>query len=279
MWEERFSELSVLAARQEGMITTAQANRSGIRTETLDHFKEAGLIVELDWDVYQLAWSKVGPRYAYPLAAWLGLRPQLFHWERLDGEPDAVLSHESACNLHGMGSVSTPAEVFTTPEEREAPRGTRIHVSRLAPDDIMICAGVPVTTPRRTIVDLVRDWVEHGEIGNLLTDAVRQDLVDLQAVHRDLAQLAAEHQFPVGGREFLEYFTPDLPLESLSTRNVRAYATLMFPERVAELRQRVRQLLEDVRSAQGSGTDEGRARDEGLSLKIAAEIVGGIRRA
>jgi hypothetical protein len=267
MWEEPFRELSDLAGRQEGLITTAQATRSGITTEMLDHCKRTGLIVELDWNVYQLASSQLGPRYAYPFAAWLGLRPELFQRERLEGEPDAVLSHESACTIHGMGSVSAPVEVFTSREEREAPRGTRIHVARLSVDDIVIRAGLPVTTPRRTILDLVRDWTEHADIARVLADAVRQDLVDLRDVYRDLVPLAAEHEFPAEGRDFVEYFAPGLSPTSLSATNVRAYAILMFPQRVAALRQTVERWL----------GEQGGAADEGLSVDIAAEIVGRTR--
>jgi hypothetical protein len=67
MWEERFSELSVQAARQNGLITAAQATRPGITTETLDHLEQAVPIVELDWDVYQLATSQLAPKHALPV--------------------------------------------------------------------------------------------------------------------------------------------------------------------------------------------------------------------
>jgi len=262
MWEKPFSELSSLAGRQEGLITAAQANRSNIPIEALVHFKQAALIAEIDWNVYQLASSQLGARYAYPLAAWLGLRPERFQWERLDGVPDAVLSHEAACSLHQMGTIAAPLEVFTTPEERDAPPGTRIHVEKLAADAFVIRASVPVTTPRRTIVDLVRDWTEHADVANVLADAVRQDLVDLRAVHSDLAPLAVEHEFPAEGRDFIAYFMPSLSPAALSETNKRAYAILTQPERVAELRQSVQRLLADA----------GAPRDEALSLDLAAEI-------
>ncbi|GAB2448957.1 hypothetical protein [Streptosporangium sandarakinum] len=275
MWEEGFCELSVLAARQEGMITAAQAARSGIDAEILEHFKQTGLVFELDRDVYQLVSSPLGPRYAYPLAAWLSLRPEMFRWERLAGAPDAVLSHESACALHGMGSVSAPVTVFTAPEKLEASGAVKIHVSPLPEADVMVSTGVPVTTPRRTISDLVRDWAEHAEISSVLGDAVRRDLVDLRAVHRDLAPLAAEHEFPAGGREFVEYFVPDLsPGSGLSPRNIRAYAALVFPERVAETQRETIRVLRKARDPRGSGPEVDDIRDHDLSWELAAEMVG-----
>ncbi|MEU7827680.1 hypothetical protein [Nonomuraea sp. NPDC049129] len=64
MWEEQFATLSAVAARQSGLITEAQAGRLGIDKPALLHFAESALLVELDWAVYQLAWSATGPRYA-----------------------------------------------------------------------------------------------------------------------------------------------------------------------------------------------------------------------
>lgn len=263
MWEERFRDLSDTAGRQQGLITARQAARSGVTAETLDHFKRSGLLIELDWSVYQLVGSPLGPRYAYPFAAWLSLQPDLYRWERLEAGPDAVLSHESACNLHGIGSLPASLEVFTTTELRPAPRGIKIHVSPLAVADTTISMDIPVTTPGRTIVDLVRDWTDHEAIGRVITDAVQRDQVDLLAVHDDLVPLAAEHGFPAGSRQLIEYFAPDLSPASLSVRNLRAYARLVFPDRVSELRRRLVPLLDD----------EGGARYERLSLDVAAEIV------
>lgn len=274
MWEREFSKLSTVMARQQGVITTAQANRLGISTEVLGNFKASGLVVELEHEVYQLHSDPVGPRYAYPFAAWLALRPELFGWERAGGERDAVVSHESACQLHGMGAMRAPLMMFTMPETCQAPPATIIYVSQLSAEDVTTCVGIPVTTPRRTVSDLVRDWTEHGDISRVLTDAAHRDLVDLQDVHRDLKQLAVEHEFPSDGREFVQYFAPDLTLDLLSPRNIRAYAALMFPEKVAELVPKVQRLLEDARGGDSFDVAKSSAQDEGFSMEIAADIVG-----
>jgi hypothetical protein len=272
MWEESFAELSIVAARQQGFITGDQAERVGVGQADLDHFTETRLIMELDWGVYQLSSSSVGPRHAYPYAAWLAIRPGLFGWERAEKPFDAVLSHESACNLHGIGSLSAPSLVFTATEEYRAPRATTIHVGELAEGDAMTTSGVPVTTPHRTLLDLVRGWAEHGDVSRAVTDAVLRDLIDLREFHRDMVPLAAEHEFPDDGREFAEYFTPLLPLESLSPRNLRAYVGLISPERVEQVGRRVTDILAEARLTAGGGTAD--ARDEPLARDLAAEIVG-----
>ncbi|MEV1243737.1 hypothetical protein ACIBO2_11205 [Nonomuraea sp. NPDC050022] len=262
MWEEQFATLSAVAARQSGLITEAQAGRLGIDKPALLHFAESGLLVELDWAVYQLAWSAMGPRYAYPLAAWLAIMPESFRWERSQSlHEDAVLSHESACGLHGLGSEPSPLVTFTVPEEFEGPRATKMHVAALKPDEVGVVEGIPVTTPARTIVDLAAGWAEHGELRRVLMDAVQKDLVDLRRIHADLAPLAGRQGFPEDGREFVAYFLPDLDPAELSARNQRGYAALAHADRVADLQSAVARLIPE-------------GGDEALSWDIAAEIIG-----
>jgi predicted transcriptional regulator of viral defense system len=263
MWEQRFSDLSAVAARQNGMVTGAQAERIGVDESALHHFAESGLVLELDWNVYQLPWGSLGPRYAYPYAAWLALSPESFRWERpQQASEDAVLSHESACGLHGLGSMPSPEVIFTAPEARQEPRATKVHVAPLRPEDVTTVEHVPVMTPHRTVIDLVADGTDHGELRRILMDALLKDLVELRAIHQELAPLAQRCEFPAGGREFVEYFIPDITPSLLSPRNIRGYAALVFPARVASLQVDVARLLP--------------VQDEVLSWEIAAEIVGQI---
>src|SRR5437867_3596647 len=106
VWHEHFVQLAGAAARQLGLVASKQALRLGIDQAALAELRDARLLVELDWDVYELAGSTTGPQFGYPFAAWLALAPDLFRWERPSAAvDDAVLSHESACQLHGLGAV------------------------------------------------------------------------------------------------------------------------------------------------------------------------------
>lgn len=259
MWEEDFFQLSAAAARQQGMVTQAQGARVGVGAAGFDHLKDVGLLLTLDWDVYQVAGSSVTSlRVAYPYAGWLAFSPDLFAWERPPLHDDAVLSHESACSLYGLPAVSVPRMVLTVPQEQERtpPRATRIHVAHLTPEEVTVHEGVPVTTPHRTILDLL-GWCEQIRLGRVITEAVRLDLVDLAELHADLAPLAADHHLPIDGSEFLDHLAPGLRPEHLSTRNLRAYTMLRSPDRVAAVRH-------DVLPSTGEGQ---------LSWDIAAEIV------
>jgi hypothetical protein len=273
MWEKDFSDLSNSAGRQHGLITSAQAARLGITDEALAHLEEAQLVKKLGWDVYQLAGSSLGPIHAYPYAAWLALSPERFRWERA-AEPaaDAVLSHESACGVHQMGSLPIPFVTFIAPEEHAAPRATKISVLPLTADEITTSRGIPVTTPQRTILDLIRGWADHDDVGDAITDAVRMDLVDLRALHEDMAALADEYDFPAKGPAFVDYFLPELETESLAPRNLRAYAALRYPDQVAEVRRGVARVLAEARGGLDSADVFG-AEDDELSWDVAAEIV------
>ena len=260
MWEDWFAELSTVAARQNGMVTASQAARIGVDEASLARLTDAGLLMELDWAVHQLPWSSLGPRYAFPYAAWLALEPASYAWER---GPDVVLSHESACGLHGLGSLTSPLMIFTTVAEREALKGSKINLAPLGAGDVTVVKGLPVTTAQRTIIDLVTDWTDHGDLRRVLMDALLRDLVDLEEIHRALAPLAARHEFPADGTDFVQYFIPDLASAQLSPRNRRGYTVLMSPDQVADVEPEVARLIEAA-----GGTPDARAvRD------IAADIV------
>lgn len=161
--------LAEAASRQLGMITSAQAQRLGVT--------DLSALVQLDWSVYQTADSPLPPRYAYPYAAWLALAPDRFAWER--PVRDAVVSHESAAELHGIGRLTAPLTTFTTPEPRQAPHRMRIVTAALAESDVMRREGVPVTTPLRTIRDL-RDVTDGEDYSALVADALSKRLVEQQ---------------------------------------------------------------------------------------------------
>ncbi|GAA4507600.1 type IV toxin-antitoxin system AbiEi family antitoxin domain-containing protein [Nonomuraea ferruginea] len=275
MSHERCYELSIAAARQQGFLTRAQLARLGVDDGELDRLREAGLLTELDHGVYQHAASSVALKYGYSYAAWLALAPDRFRWERPQtATDDAVLSHESAARLLGLGALAVPRTIFTAPAELPAPRATIIHVERLAAADVTVVEGIPVTTPFRTILDLMRGFTDHDDFGRALQEAVRRDLVDLQEVYDAMLPLAPAHSFPTAGPDFVAHFLPDLDPSGLTPRNLRAYAELTAADSVAEAQSRVAVLLAELRYPTGAQHPA----DDGLSRQIAAEIVGRLRR-
>ncbi|QIS08995.1 type IV toxin-antitoxin system AbiEi family antitoxin domain-containing protein [Nocardia arthritidis] len=274
MWEKVFYEISIAAARQNGLITTAQAKRAGADDAALAHFASTGLLHELDWSVHQISASTYGMQYAFPYAAWLAVSPELFRWERPDAiEKDVVISHESACQVLELGVIRTTGTRMTSATERIPPRAVLIDVAPLTPDDVMIHHGVPVTTPHRTILDLVAERATREDIGRVVADAVRRDMVDLRILFEDLLTMAEVYGLPTGGVHFLDYFLPEVRPESLSPQNLRTYAELRYPERIAEIRPEVDRILGRFQPAY----DPAERRDNRIGARIAAEIVALLR--
>jgi hypothetical protein len=256
-WEQPLADLSAVAARQLGLVARAQAERLGVDAAVLDDLATAGLLTLLDWEVYEVA-GATSPRFGYPYAAWLALSPAAFAWERPTGPADAVVSHESACRVLGIGSPSVGGISFIAPIPLPEPRSTRLQVAQLSPEEVTVAAGVPVTTAHRTVIDLLEDHTDHGEVRRVLTDAVRLDLLDLASLHRDLAELGGS--FPVQGPAFAHYFLPELDVRALSVRNLRAFAALVLPDQVEETRAALAQALPEI--------------DDAVLRDVAAEVAG-----
>lgn len=261
-------DVAAAAGRQHGLITGAQARRLGLDDRALADLVAGERLLELTPGVYQLADSDTGLWLGYHHAAWLALSPESFAWERAGvAVDDAVLSHESACRLHGIGVIPSPTTVFTVPRAMPAPRATRLHVTRLDPDDVTTVGGLAVTTPHRSLLDVLRDHVFPTQVHRAMSDAVRRDLVDLGELYTDLVPLADPYEIPIDGPAFLESVMPEVRPDGLSPRNLRAYAALRHQDRVAAAFSEV--LPVAFRVAGRAGVDV-----EVVSLDVAQEIVG-----
>jgi predicted transcriptional regulator of viral defense system len=73
---------------------------------------------------------------------------------------DAVCSHVTAATIHGLPVWRIGlAQVHVTRARRSGARRGRlvhVHAAALAPSELGVVAGLPVTTPARTVVDLAR---------------------------------------------------------------------------------------------------------------------------
>ncbi|GIH21336.1 hypothetical protein [Rugosimonospora africana] len=231
--EQAFRAISSVAGRQRGLVTAAQLDRLGVDPADREELIRRGGLTELDWGVFEIYNSPTEPRYAFPYAAWLALRPATYVWERAgaggDLTADAVISHESAARAWGLGAPSPGRATFIAPEPLTAPRGIRVVAGTPRPDEVTVHQGLPVTIAHRTILDLVQDHTDHLELRGIISDAVRLDLVDLGELHSDLSPLADRFHFPATGPEFAGWFLPHLDDAALSPRNKRALTALLAP--------------------------------------------------
>jgi hypothetical protein len=143
-------------------------------------------------------------RFEDELGAWLHLQRDLLPWERRD-EPRAVLSHESAAGFHRLGTIIPERPTFTA---LGGPRTT-------AADDLVLhqlqlpdqhwawerdeTLRLPVTTPARTIVDLMLLREEPSYIIRAAREALARGQTTPEAL-RDTARHRKSNSRAIEGR-------------------------------------------------------------------------------
>ncbi len=130
-----------LAGAQHGVVARSQLLSLGIGAGSIRHRVATGSLHPVFPSAFAVGAAVLQPRGAATAA--------LLH----TGD-DAVLSHETAAALWGL--AAPPSFVVITligRRIREQP-GLRVHrVSALDTRDVRLCAGLPVTSPARTLID------------------------------------------------------------------------------------------------------------------------------
>ena len=169
MW----AEVEALAARQHGVVTTAQLASAGLTPDAIAHCVKRGRLTRLHRGVH-----RVGPltdTLTSPMAAVLacGLT--------------AALSHQSAATHHGA-RAALPGPIDVTAEGKPRNReGIRAHRTVLAPDERTTRRGIPVTTPARTILDLA-GVLALDDLERTVSELVAQRLVAAKDVVEQMAR-------------------------------------------------------------------------------------------
>lgn len=152
------------AESQAGFFTAVQAIEAGIARSTLAyHARPDGRFERLGSGLYRLKYFPEGVN-DHIMAAWLPLKGA-----------GAVVSHQSALQLHDLSDLSPGVVHLTVPRDKRGARprvGVRLHTSEDFPASAELRAvdGLPVTSVERTIIDLLA----AGERTEQLEMAVHQ---------------------------------------------------------------------------------------------------------
>jgi very-short-patch-repair endonuclease len=133
--------ISVLAARQHGVVARRQLVALGVGSRAVDHRLECGRLHRVHRGVYA-----VGHRAITQQGRWMAAV--------LASGSSAVLSHRSAAALWGIRPTSRTSVELTTPRRLHARPGLHPHRAVLPADEMTVHAGIPITTPARTLLDL-----------------------------------------------------------------------------------------------------------------------------
>lgn len=226
---EQLATLSGMAADQWGLVTSAQARNLGVGGVQLMRLAEAGLLENVGRGVHALAAAGL-PRHLEIKVAWLRLQPGVPAWERPLGSRDSgVVSHASACQVHGLGDIPAPDAEISVPRRRTTTEPfVRLRTACLDAADITVVDGLPVTTAARTIVDLLRTKADGGHVGGVIADAERRDLVDIGVLADAVQPYARKYGLPAAatGHELIEHLVGQAGRSLHSQEAARAGAAL-----------------------------------------------------
>ncbi|MGH7719123.1 MAG: type IV toxin-antitoxin system AbiEi family antitoxin domain-containing protein [Gemmatimonadaceae bacterium] len=142
-----------VAERQGGLFTARQAREAGYADNTHPYHVRAGNWIRERRGVYRLT--------HFPMPS----RPDLMLWQlwshNRSGEPQGTFSHATALTLHDLSDVMPRRLDMTVPPgfQRMAaiPAVLHLHRARLRDEDVETIDAVRVTTPLRTLVDVIAD--------------------------------------------------------------------------------------------------------------------------
>lgn len=180
------------AEAQAGYFTARQAVNAGMDRSTLRHHaRPGGRYERVRRGLYRLRHFPSSP-HEHIMAAWLPLR-----------DAGAVVSHESALELHGLSDVIPDAVDLSLPRAERGQRrrvGVRLHTLNRPPTkaEVHNLAGLPVTSSERTIVDVL----ETGTQPEQIEMAIRQALERGLTTPRRLREAASPR--PARVRKFIE---------------------------------------------------------------------------
>ena len=160
-------------SESEGVFTTAQAARMGIPRDALHDAAAAGRIERIAHGAYRLVGS--GSEQTDELvAAWKLTAPDGFTPERMQAEAwDGVaVGGATTTSLLGIGDFYlSPYRIYAPRRINPRNKAVSFAVRKVARDEASFASGFPVTTPERTIFDLVADDEGLSLVADALHDA------------------------------------------------------------------------------------------------------------
>jgi predicted transcriptional regulator of viral defense system len=156
-----------IASSQHGYFTSSQAEECGVSASLLTYHTRKGQYLRAARGVYRIKNYPTSPREEI-VVAWLAI-----------GKDKAVVSHESALDLHDLSDVIPNAVHLTVPRSlRTVPKlpGVRVHTTtqQLTNAEVTIRDGIRVTSIPRTIVDTAATGVGPEQIKIAIQQALQR---------------------------------------------------------------------------------------------------------
>lgn len=169
--------LESVLREQDGYFTVAQARQLGVDTARIARLLDDERIRRVRPRVYAMTDFAPIPRVPERIySAWLAIDDKRLPWER--HTPFTAVSHVTAAALLGVGTIPDDDDVFLTVvagSGRTRLDGIQLSLSMLDVDDWRWQREhrIIVTSPARTIADLVVAGIEHDYVLRAASDALQ----------------------------------------------------------------------------------------------------------
>jgi predicted transcriptional regulator of viral defense system len=157
-----------MAADQGGYFTAGQAKKIGYSYPAQAHHVGAGNWLRVD-------------RGLFRLAEWIpNVHDDLIRWT-LWSRGRAVVSHESALSVHGVGEFESPRVQLTVPPgfSMRDP-AVALHHAELADGDVVKRTGFELTTAIRSLVDIAALSAEEDQLARAIQEASEGGLLTIR---------------------------------------------------------------------------------------------------
>lgn len=182
--ERRAERLFEVADGQAGYFTAKQAREAGYDYRLQHYHRGRGHWIPAGHGLFRLS--------RYPEGEDEEL-VRLYLWSRdREGEPQAVVSHETALRLHGLSDLMPERVHLSVPKgfRKRPPKGVVLHKTDLSDGDVEAQDGFRVTTPLRTVLDIARSReVSPEHLESAVREAVARGLVRRRRLREELSCL------------------------------------------------------------------------------------------
>jgi hypothetical protein len=169
--------LEEYAAAQHGYVTRAQAARVRVGDVLLLRLVADGYLERWEHGIYRFRGSP-DLLWAGVWVAWLRLDPEHDAVERAR-HPTEIARGPTAASVYAIGDLQPePYEFWTVSRRRVRRPEVRLRTGRLPDEDIAVVEGLPVTTPERTVADMVADGYDLGHVRDTIRDGIHGRLLD-----------------------------------------------------------------------------------------------------
>lgn len=174
-------QLFSLAAEQAGYFTAAQAKEIGYSYQAQAHHVQAGNWIRID-------------RGLFRLSEWVpGIHDDLVRWT-LWSKGRAVVSHETAMSVHGIGEFESAKVHLTVPPSfTMTDDAILLHHSEMPDDDVLTESGFRVTTALRSVIDIAASSPDQDQLGRAIEDARGKGLLTLRRLRSRADKIGRAH--------------------------------------------------------------------------------------